>query len=107
MRWALGSEPPYLFHAYPCARIQALLGDRDGAIEWLGKDYHARAGALVYIGSDPSLESKRAVRTVLTMAMCQAVTTWLSADTAARFQNKSSPMRLIGWSEMRDKTLRR
>jgi hypothetical protein len=41
------------------------LGERDGAIEWLDKAYHARAGALVYIGSDPSLESKRAVRTVL------------------------------------------
>jgi hypothetical protein len=30
---------------------------REGAFGWLDKGYHARAGALVYIGSDPSLES--------------------------------------------------
>ena len=51
------SGPPHFHHAFGCAALYALLGERDGAFEWLDKAWQARAGNLVYLASDPHFES--------------------------------------------------
>ena len=39
------------------ARIYALLGDSDEALNWLEKAYQERVSALVFLRNDPSFES--------------------------------------------------
>ena len=51
------SGPPHFHHAFGCAALHALLGEPDGAFEWLDKAWQGRAGNLVYLGSDPHFES--------------------------------------------------
>lgn len=53
------SGPPHFLHSYSCAGIHALLGDQDEAFEWLDKACQGRAGALIYLASDPGFEKLR------------------------------------------------
>ena len=48
---------PNFFHAYSCAGIHATLGEPSEAFKWLDKAWQGRAAALVYMGSDLSLEN--------------------------------------------------
>jgi TolB-like protein/Tfp pilus assembly protein PilF len=51
------SGAPHFQHAFVCASLHALLGERDESFEWLDKALLARAGNLVYLGLDPHFES--------------------------------------------------
>jgi tetratricopeptide (TPR) repeat protein len=51
------SGAPHFQHAFVCASLHALLGERDEAFEWLDKALLARAGNLVYLGLDPHFEN--------------------------------------------------
>jgi hypothetical protein len=49
-----GSKPAHFFHAYACAGIHVLLGERDEALQWLDKAWQGHAGALIYVACDPT-----------------------------------------------------
>jgi len=48
------SKPPHFSHAYVCAGIHALLGEKDQALQWLDKAWQGRAGRLIYLACDPA-----------------------------------------------------
>lgn len=51
------SGAPHFQHAFVCASLHAVLGERDEAFEWLDNALLARAGNLVYLGLDPHFEN--------------------------------------------------